>query len=262
MVTVGHRMMHEEGERQKGMAVFREIFPETDQGKQHRRFGIGVLVESGKTEPGQGRNGAIIIRSPGAYFDAFHVFVRFHIAAYRAVKIGEMVGIFAPYIGKRLIVGVENRIRRHHKIPITEPPLTVESHPESPVFVHGPEDNIKKGREKLQAGFPGIVQQCGDIYAGVEVVLAFDLPVVIIKMRLAFPSRRIDRMENRFHRPGYYGVRKTAGGVGPLRPPDAKVQDTNGKKQPEAEKNSGRTYCIFFNLQKNTCRCNPNFIAV
>ena len=88
----------------------------------------------------------------------------------------------------------------NHFVPIAEPSLLIESHPELPVAIYSPHDGIKHHGEKFQSVLPAEIEERRDIHVGGNVVTRLDLPVIVIEMRASLPPLLpINNMKYRTH---------------------------------------------------------------
>ena len=87
----------------------------------------------------------------------------------------------------------------NHFVPIAEPSLLIESHPELPVAIYSPHDGIKHHGEKFQSVLPAEIEERRDIHVGGNVVTRLDLPVIVIEMRASLPLLPINNMKYRTH---------------------------------------------------------------
>ena len=146
-------------------------------------------------QPRYARNRAVVIRPPRLGLDPLHVAPFLHIPEDRRVKCTEIRAVFAPNVGKRVVVRMEDGIGRVALLIKAKHPVPVR-HSEFLPAVDRPHDRVQHRRIEAQpvAAYPAA--QAGHVQPHRYSVIGADYIGVIGKMLRTGPGVQVDRVKS------------------------------------------------------------------
>ena len=131
--------------------------------------------------------------------DTCNIPVTFHIRYNRLIKCGKIIAVFAPDISESLGLRMKKCIARYDFFPIAQLSVFVKTHPELFVLIDGFHNDIKHHRKETEPlGFLLRYKVC-DVKVCVQVVLTFDLGIIVIEINASYPCGFVYRMKLGIH---------------------------------------------------------------